>query len=123
LAFTNTLDVEFRWGNRRRINFLVTLSGVAQNIAGWSFTFTAKRSLRDADAAAVFQLTLGSGLTITDAPGGALQAIIQPSHTTATLNPYDRVELQADLKAVDAAGNPYTLLSGTLTVLPAVTRG
>jgi len=67
----------------RKYNCTVTTDGVAQNLAGCYLTFTVKQLLSHTDGQALFQLSIGSGITVTDTTGGAYDLTI---HSTATSN-------------------------------------
>ena len=80
--------------------------------------FMAKRNLRDADADAVIDKTIGNGITITVAGGPAVyaqaQIEIDPLDTLALSN--KEVTLFYELED----GNDHTLDEGTLIVTPKV---
>jgi hypothetical protein len=94
------------------------------NITGWRVEYTAKYYVQDPDNQAVWQgdnETLG-GIVLTEALIGKF-TITQPGSTTAQF-PDGPVALVTDVKAKNVASTPVTTTvdSGTLTVLPSVTR-
>lgn len=94
-------------------------AGAALNITDASIWFTAKRSRSDADADAVFQLTIGAGITVTNAVGGLATAEVTPGHTDDitiwTL-------LYYDIQIKDSTGKTYTVEEGTIAVIPDTTQ-
>lgn len=102
--------------------FTVTLTdeaGDALNLAGLVLTFTAKRRHADADEDAVFQKTVGAGITVTNEAGGVAEIAVDPEDTAAlgTLR-----YLVWDLQVEDGT-DVRTPLSGRLVISPDVTRG
>lgn len=91
----------------------------AYNLTGATIYCTAKRDLADADASAVFQLTVGSGITITNAAAG--QAVIEPP-ASATNVLTEETQLWLDVRVI-VGGKPHTVYGPTaLLVRMPVTR-
>lgn len=110
-------------GDTRTVTETVGPTGLGSGgVAGWSFWFTAKLNLSDADTAAVIRKlpadwaiqTVGS-----DTVAGVVLCTINPADT-ASLPPY-QVALSYDVQAKDTSGNIFTIDSGTLTVTADVT--
>ena len=97
----------------------ITLGGVALNITGASLWFTAKKQFIDADEDAVFQKTIGDGITVTNAASGLITIAIDPEDTEELSNV--KTQLQYDLQMKDSEDKVYTVASGTLVVNPGVT--
>lgn len=70
--------------------------GSPLDLTGYTLWFTAKRAIADTDAQAVFQLTNGAGITITDAAAGAF-AINPRRADTSSLT--EDVRLYVDVQA------------------------
>lgn len=89
--------------------------------------FRAKRDLSDADADALFALTVGAGITITtngDTTTNGVLSIEIPAADTLSL-PNSETTLWYDLTAYDETVNPvkpHTLAYGTLTVTAHATQ-
>jgi hypothetical protein len=99
----------------------VVLNGSPVNLAGGTLEYTAKWAVTDPDAAAVIQLsTATSGIVVTDATNG-LATITIPSSGTSSL-PYRTSILYHDVRFTDSTGAVHTILYGTLTVKPNVSR-
>jgi hypothetical protein len=101
--------------------FTLTLrnpDGSALNPTGMDVTFTAKRSRWDADADAVFQKTIGDGLTIADASAGQI-AIAFLAEETESIT--DLRSLRADVQ-VQSGEDVKTAWQGKLKINPDVTR-
>lgn len=90
------------------------------DLTGYDFFCTGKVNHDDTDAQAVFQLTLGSGITVVDNGDSIIEIEIPPSATTSLLGRTTR--LYIDVQTVDPAGVPWTLGAGRLTVRGDVTR-
>lgn len=97
-------------------DFAIELNGEPLDISSYNIRFTAKWARSDADVDAVFSLTVGSGITKTDALNGEIQVIVASS-LTSTL-PMHNVELEYDIQ-IQNTGNSevFTVRSGILRVL------
>jgi len=105
-------------GNTLKFQFHVTQNGENLDITGCTLTLTAKWNVTDTGA--VFQCTLGAGLTVTDAATGQVEAIISSSQTSTGI-PLHQVPLYYDVEMV-LAGEVSTVLYGVLTISPNVTN-
>ncbi len=90
------------------------------DITSNTLIFTAKWSLRDPDADAVFIKTIGDGIVITDGTNGKCQVTIESEDTQGL--PLHETALYYDLQMTDIAGKRYTVLSGRLLVRPDTTQ-
>ncbi len=99
-----------------------TATGAVENLTNGSLIFTAKWLETDADAAAVFQLVLGAGITILSAADGTANITIPASATNIAAVPYNTINLFYDLKYTDSASAAFTVLAGNLNIAPNVTR-
>ncbi len=106
-------------GDTQVIAAAVTVSAVPANISGCSLTFTAKRSLQDTDANAVFQLTTPTEITITNGPGGLCDINIASADTASETQ---AIRCYCDLQLVDTLGNVSTTATGTLFIKLDVTE-
>ncbi len=109
-------------GNTFKFTASVVIDGVLQNVAGGSFLFTAKYDFDQTDVNAVFQKTSdpSGGIEILDAATGSLQITLNPTDTIAL--PYTQVDLVYDLEYTTASDEIFSILRGTLTVVPNVSR-
>lgn len=91
--------------------------GSAQNITNAAIRMTARTSWSAGNT--VFQLSVGSGITITDAANGKASITITPAHLSSiALAPTD---LHYDVQVkLSGASNYVTVVAGVLTVLPGV---
>jgi hypothetical protein len=113
--------IEIVRGDTAFLDGTVAIAGVAQPITGWTFWFTAKRRLTDADAAAVFQkTTAGGGVVVTDAAGGLFYIALEPADTSSL--PAAAVKLYGDCQGKDTGGNIYTLDRLLFTIGPDATE-
>lgn len=106
-------------GDTEVFDAAIAVSGVPVDITGCSLKFTAKRSLQDDDADAVFQLDTPTEILITNGPGGLCQINVASLDTSALLVP---TLCYCDLQLVDTSGNVSTTATGTLMVKIDVTR-
>jgi len=97
-----------------------TLEGEPYDLAGCLLYFTAKRQYTDADSAAIFQKSVGSGITITNPTQGLFTVAIAPLDTAALSKV--KTILVWDLQLQDGSGKIYTLAQGNLVVNPDVTN-
>lgn len=107
-------------GDTVQFSVVVTLDDVAYDLTDCSLWFTAKYKYTDDDDDAVFQKTLGDGITVTSAPQGLAAIVISPTDTDALS--LIKTVLFWDLQLVDDSGNVYTIASGNLIVNPDVTQ-
>jgi uncharacterized protein YbjT (DUF2867 family) len=114
MNFTITRGDDVGWSGT------VELSDVAYDLAGCALYFTGKNKYTDADASAIFQKTIGSGITVTNPTQGLFTIALVPADTTAI--PKAKTILVWDLQLVNSAGKRYTIASGNLIVNPDVTN-
>lgn len=95
------------------------IDGNPLDITGAQAWFTAKRSTTDDDVSAVFQKTVGDGITITDAPGGIMLVRLSESDTSSVTK---KEYLQYDLQVKDTGNGVWTVARGSLLVEADVTR-
>jgi len=115
-----SLNLKMVRGDTYSFTAAIILNGDPVDLTGGVVRMTAKWSVSDTDGSAVFQLSsAATGITITDAINGEISVVIGASLTTSL--PAKKVELPYDIQFVDAAGLIYTVLYGTLTVVPDIT--
>lgn len=110
-------NLEMVKGSTAVYTLTVTTDGVAFDLTGCEVIFTAKYDYTDVDNSAVFQLKVGTGVTLTT-PASGIATITISAARTANL-PNREVLLVFDVKVVDAT-IPYVVARGTLTVRPQV---
>ena len=90
----------------------------AINLTGYSIWFTGKKEFGDLDAAAIFQKTVGVGITVTNAVGGLYTITLLTGDTSALeaveTNLYVDIQIKSGLTV-------KTLLRAILVVRPDVT--
>jgi hypothetical protein len=112
-------DFTMTRGDTVNLAAVVTQNGLPYPLTGCQMWFTAKNYYTDPDASAVFQHTIGSGITIIDATKGWAQLVISPADTAPL--PASKTLLVWDLEIVDSSGNVFTAASGSILVTPDVT--
>ena len=122
MATSAGFQLTMRRGDDRELLIAVDgpVRGVRQDITGWTLWVTAKRAVADADGVAVFRLkTGGQGIALTDPTAGLATAAI-PAGATDGLE--EETILYVDVQGKDGAGKVRTLASGTIVVVPDITR-
>ncbi len=118
----NQVNLSLVRGSTFSFDVIITNSGTGlpENLTNGTLKFTAKWDLIDADGSAVFQKTIGSGITVTNASQGQANIVISPTDTSTL--PFNIVNLNYDLKYTDASGNIFITLLGLLNITPNVTQ-
>lgn len=112
--------LRFVRGDTYTFTIVVLLDGEFYNLTPVALKMTAKWTLDDVDADAVFQKTIGDGITLTDPTVGEAQIIIQPADTTSL--PADLSTLVYDIEMTDGSA-VYTVARGELNIVSDVTIG
>ncbi len=113
------MNIRATRGDSERYLLTITEDAAAVDLTDASIWMTAKRRARDADAAAVFQKTVGDGITITNAAGGLARVDLVPGDTEDL--PARSIQLVYDVQVKLDDGRVLTPISGVLTVEPDVT--
>lgn len=115
-----SLNLKMVRGDTYTFDATIMLNGAPVDLTGGIVRMTAKWALSDTDLNAVFQLsTATSGITVLSATAGEIRVTI-PSSATSSL-PAKKVELPYDIQFVNSAGDIYTVLLGTLVIVPDAT--
>ena len=114
------MDFKLERGDTRHMPFAVTLNAAPYNLTGLYLWFTAKRKLSDADGAAVFQKTVGAGITLDGGTGGTGDILILPTNSSGL--PDKMTTLYYDLQMKTATGEIYTPSQGELLFEADVTK-
>lgn len=110
---------DFYTGEDKTLTFTIYQSDgtTAQNITGWSLSYTWKKHLSDPDSAAVLTKTTSSGIALTTPVSGICTVTIADTDTDAlTARTYVH-----ELKRTDA-GSETVLTTGTVVLQQAVHR-
>ncbi len=110
---------DFYTGEDKTLTFTIyQADGVtAQNITGWSLSYTWKRNMGDADSAAVLVKTTSAGIALTTPASGICTVTVADTDTDAmTAHTYWH-----ELKRTDA-GSETVLTTGTVVLQQAVHR-
>jgi len=94
------------------------IDGNPLNLTGASAWFTAKLSTVDPDTSAVFQKSVGDGITVTDATGGIMMIRLAEDDTSSLSG---KTVLQYDVQVRDTSNGVWTVARGTLLVEADVT--
>ena len=120
-AAYNDFTYDLARGDDRTFTAVAELDGAAQNITGWSIWVTGKAALdNDAlDAAALFQYSIGAGVTVTNAATGTWSWTLAGADTDALTAD---TTINVDIQYKNAAGAVWTAATGKLTFYREVTR-
>lgn len=115
------LNLRMVRGDTYKFDAQILLHRTPVDLTGGTVKMTAKWSLSAADGSAVFQKTSspGGGIVVTDAAQGQITVTIASSNTSSL--PAKKVELPYDIQFVDSSGAVYTVLYGTLVIVPDAT--
>lgn len=93
---------------------------VVINMTGYTVWMTAKNYISDVDLSAVFQKTLSSGITLTNATLGQVRVVLSPTDTSSLgdVTSY----LHYDIQMKNGSGQIFTIIKGVITVTPDITR-
>ena len=97
-------------------DFAITVGGNPVDLTDAGLWFTAKTS--PTSTAAVFQKTLGQGITVTDPANGAGMIALAPGDTSGLAT--RQLQLYFDLE-LETGGAVFTVAAGKLVVIPDVT--
>jgi hypothetical protein len=117
--------IEIIRGDTKTIVFQVTRSDVPVDLTGSLLYFTVKNAVTDADAALLFQKTVGAGIVISDqvTNTGECQITISPADTaTIGLASQFPVACVYDLQLREPSTRVTTVMRGAFVVHPDVTR-
>lgn len=126
-------DLEAVRGDRNEYRILVVnpLDDTPYNLTGVQMWFTGKRNVLDADGAAIFQKTVGSGITIDNAIGGSARVVLNPADTNVLVPPANLDErsipewkgiIYYDVQVKTAGGDIFTTVKGRIHVTLDVTQ-
>lgn len=107
-------------GDSRTLSGAVTLSGEPFNLTSCDIWFTVKYRYTDDDDDAVFQKTVGDGITVTNPTAGLITIDINPADTEDI--PKVKTILVYDLQIKNSGGSKWTSASGNIVVNPDVTH-
>lgn len=110
-------SIEMFRGDTAQINAAVKTGTTVFDLTGATVKFTARQSI--VDSAVLFQKTIGSGITITNAVQGTLTVEIAPADTASLTD--ESSMLVWDIE-VTRGGQVFTVAHGDLRVSLDVTR-
>lgn len=112
-------DLDAVRGDTNKYDVTVTRDGAALDLTGATLKFTVKRSLDDADADAVFQKAIGTGIVVDDVAGGLATLTVAPADTSALPAPRS---FHYDLQLTESDGRVTTVAIGSLRLSADVER-
>lgn len=117
------LNLKMIRGNDYSFNIQVILNGNAVNLSGGTLRMTAKWNLTDSDANEVFSVfSPNNGITFISQTNGTATVTIASGLTNIAAIPFHRVDLPYDIEYTDQSGKIFTVMYGTLTILPNASR-
>lgn len=120
---SDTVLSPVRRGDTIRLLVEVERNGSPLNVTGKDFWFTAKKRLSDLDASAVAQKSLiggaSNGIEVLNGAAGQVLVTVAPADTEGLTR---ATTLYWDVQMAEADGVLWTVASGTIQVVPDVTR-
>lgn len=107
---------EMTRGRVKKIDAHITFGGADEDITAAQGLYFAARTAPGVTPA-IFQKSLGDGITITNGPLGRAQIVIAPSDTVS-LSPKQIANLFFEFAYKNAAGELYEIADGRLIVTP-----
>ena len=115
-----SLNLKMVRGDTYKFTATIILNGAPVDLTGGVVTMTAKWALGDSDNNAVFQVSSAtSGITVTSPTTGEIAVTIASALTEPL--PSRKVELPYDIQFVNTLNEVYTVLYGTLLIVPDAT--
>src|SRR5690242_14420560 len=112
-------------GDTIKFDVAITRSGNAVDLTGATFKVTGRHTPDESsDLTAIFQKTIGSGVTVTSAAGGTIRVQLDPADTanlSVSLSTYEKI-IYVDVQMVESDGTVSTVARGTLTIVSDITR-
>jgi hypothetical protein len=106
----------------RKFNCSVTSAGSAHDLTDCLITFTVKKESSYYDTQSLFQLTIGSGITITNTTGGEYDLFIASTLTTNVTKTNKNTSFVFDHRIKLADGAIKVLEFGDFVVRPGITE-
>jgi hypothetical protein len=117
------LNIKMIRANDYAFNIQVVLNGTPVNLTGGTLRMSAKWRVTDPDSAEVFSVySPSNGIAFVNATAGTATVTIASDLTNVTAVPFHRIDLPYDIQFTTAAGLRYTVMYGTLTILPNVSE-
>ena len=117
------LNLKMIRGNDYSFNIQVIQNGNSVSLTGGTLRMTAKWNVTDTDANAVFSVySPSNGISFISAVAGTATVTIASSLTNMASIPFHRIDLPYSIDLTTAAGQKFTVMYGTLTVLPDANR-
>jgi len=117
------LNLKMVRANDYSFNIQVILNGNAVNCTGGSLRFTAKWKPQDTDGNEIFTVTSpSSGIAWINQSLGTATITIARSLTNINAIPFHKVDPVYDLQYTDSGGHVFTVMYGTLTIVPNISQ-
>jgi hypothetical protein len=117
----NDKHIRIAKGEARVWNCTVTTDGTPQNLMGCSLSFTVKQKLSYTDGQALFQLSLGSGIQISNTTSGQYVLTVSGTNTSSVAKSSNNTVYNFDHRIKLPSGNVKVLEQGEFVVTPGVT--
>ena len=117
----NDKHIRMARGESRSYRCTVTSDSVAYSLNGCSLSFTVKSKLTHTDGQALFQLYIGSGITINNTTGGIYTLDISAANTSLAPKDDSNLKYYFDHRIKTSAGGVKQLEAGEFVITPNVT--
>ena len=94
--------------------------GEPYDLTGWGLRMQIRADIADRAPVVLADLSIGSGITVTDAPGGVVELLLTATQTR--MLPATPPPLAYDIEAITPDGDTLRWASGRVTVEGEVTR-
>lgn len=117
------LNLKMVRANDYSFQIQVILNGNPVNCTGGFLRFSAKWRAQDSDADEVFAIeSPGSGIVWIDQTIGTATLTIARDLTNISAVPFHKIDLLYDLQLTNVAGSVFTVMYGTLTIIPNISQ-
>lgn len=117
------LNLKMIRANDYAFNIQVVLNGNPVNLTGGTLRMSAKWKPTDPDNAEIFSVSSpDSGIAFLNASNGTATVTVASALTNISAIPFHRVDPVYDIQFTNAAGQRYTVMYGTLTILPNISQ-
>jgi hypothetical protein len=117
------LNLKMIRANDYSFNIQVIMNGNAVNLTGGTLRMSCKWRATDPDSAEIFSVTSPSnGISFISAASGTATVTIANALTNTNAIPFHRIDPVYDIQFTNSAGQRYTVMYGTLTILPNISE-
>lgn len=117
----NEKHIRIARGETRKWNCTVTTDGLAQSLTGCSISFTVKSSYSHTDGQAIFKLSIGTGISISNTTAGQYVLTVSTLCTSTVVRSQNNTVWYFDHRIKLSDGSVKQLESGDFVITPGIT--